>query len=473
MLLLLAVSVVMTLATSFLGFMAGTDTGDGNNIQRSLYLPYDYHEDIHRKAGKVGESHFRSVKSIDRGDTSHNVNRGNGEHLDNNPLVHVDRRPKSHIPAETMDENNNHVAGEKAKRDGGRYPRWQVKAQAQAREENDRENYYDNQDDYVAVIGNDMREQENVAADSNGIARKDENERENYYEDTVIEQEEQDEEDDDYANPPFKPGDFDYANYNTSKPEFKFMEIATAWTASSKVAHNAAKGNVKNAAHEIRGEGIPVKTDRPSGKESDTPPCQWPQNCTGVPDPHNSQEPDRHKHGNRVSGTNKGTHAQAGAVPSQTGDSYSLQVHTGVPMNAQVQLNDEESHGQGKAIRRGLVHIPQTLTNPEITRLTRGGKNNPLAEDHQSVIRRNNLPDQHFAPDWIETQIPIQEGVGENLMVHEPPATQLQMPELPWQPGEVRSPRGVPLVVDKILWSKEVEDLILPGKWVTRDLAGL
>ena len=72
----------------------------------------------------------------------------------------------------------------------------------------------------------------------------------------------------------------------------------------------------------------------------------------------------------------------------------------------------------------------------------------------------------------IETQIPLQDGVDSNMLGVEQPATQIQMPLLLWQPGEVRSRTGVPLVVNKIYWSRAVEELVPKGQWNNPTAAG-
>ena len=62
----------------------------------------------------------------------------------------------------------------------------------------------------------------------------------------------------------------------------------------------------------------------------------------------------------------------------------------------------------------------------------------------------------------IETQIPIQDGLA--LVPIEYPATQLQLPRSLGRNVTLFGQEGMPLIVDRIFWSKEALDLVPPGE---------
>lgn len=51
-----------------------------------------------------------------------------------------------------------------------------------------------------------------------------------------------------------------------------------------------------------------------------------------------------------------------------------------------------------------------------------------------------------------------------DVLPHQHQATQIQMPRLSLQPGDIRSSTGLPIIVDFIYWSDAVEDLVPKGR---------
>lgn len=118
----------------------------------------------------------------------------------------------------------------------------------------------------------------------------------------------------------------------------------------------------------------------------------------------------------------------------------------------------QEQHLQQDRILLDSVPFARSSAK-EYQHFKAGKPKNSHENSHGEVSQSSNLRQ-------IETQIPEQQDGGHLpwMRLNDHPATQLQIPELPWQPGEVtRNKDGVPLVVDKIFWSPEVEQLVPLG----------
>ena len=225
------------------------------------------------------------------------------------------------------------------------------------------------------------------------------------YEDSVDYDDDTDDKHHQYANPPFKRGDFDYKWNNSRSGAFK-LHYDNVKQSNDSQRYNAGQYKSMHLLEDRR--NMPTTNNKTSGDTI-----------------YNKRTQDHNIASNK--------------------DAIG---HLNLPKS----INSSPDHSGHKS-----SHIPKPARDrdPHTFSTTNFG----YRKDGVSYPGTANI----LIRDRIETQIPIQTGGIDLWMLQEQPATQIQMPELPWQPGEVRSPQGVPLIVDKIYWSQEVEDLIATG----------
>lgn len=253
--------------------------------------------------------------------------------------------------------------------------------------------------------------------------------------------------DDDYTydynypeNPRFKLSDFDLRNFTAFQGEDNQVAYDTQHSqnevedlyqyeedtnpALSKESHNVGPPDSKVANHSV--------IHRPGINR----PCKSPGDCgDGV-----NLEADTRSKARRVS--HEGLALQAGAPilnAKQLADKHHKQ------QNPNTSGGDYQQQQEDRPPNRAFPKQDNGVRTPVRT------------------LKRADL-NTYMYQSKIETQIPLQDGMDVNILGVHQPATQIQMPQLPWQPGEVRSKQGMPLVVNRIYWSKEVEDLVPKGK---------
>ncbi|KAK2153221.1 hypothetical protein LSH36_304g07016 [Paralvinella palmiformis] len=226
-----------------------------------------------------------------------------------------------------------------------------------------------------------------------------------------------------YDNPPFKKGDFDYGLDNNSYPT-QFVHDNKSYPAR---IGQANKHSIRaNDSHKYN-----------SGQYKSMHLLENSQRTGPLGRIPNSE---RTRYHGQTGSTAEIRNTKRTRYHGQTGTKIR---ELALTLN-QVYNNNNNNN---KSVRTSTGHVRKVDTSPGNFGYRKDGVSYP---SDANLLNR----------DHIETQIPLQTGDVTSWLLQEPPATQIQTPELPWQPGEVRSQGGIPLIVDKIFWSQEVENLV-------------
>lgn len=287
------------------------------------------------------------------------------------------------------------------------------------------------------------------------------------------EEEEEDYEEDDYdyfQSNPFKEGDFDNAPLHHTKPPFRFKPPDSSKQTSTSIKDGIEKSSAQLVPSNDRtmrekstksialSAGFEVNAGRKQAVLNGRQAAGFGVSSQG----RRVNGPDTPLSAATKTDTNRAIRQENGRKPCETNTSCDIpKVAVKTPTDDKPVPSLSPGMSAKSAARRGsdVKYNAQVVTKSE----DKGSQHIPKNKNDSSEWAED-LPDNVASK--IETQIPIQEGLGRYPAVQQQPATQIQIPELSWQPGQVRSKSGTPLVTEKIFWSKEVEQLVPKGKFV-------
>ena len=193
--------------------------------------------------------------------------------------------------------------------------------------------------------------------------------------------------------------------------------------------------------------GVAVEQTKTKGLSQNAAVLNTKAGRSGVQRLHLNFNQSRHKSPNAIDIGHRGHHARPCATNGDCGASERTVV------GPEEMAHDTES--ASRTMTNGTILPPRRRLTNDATRQRQAD-----AQGMAGDLVRDQTGQQ------LETQIPPVERTLETmdpLPLH--PATQIQMPELELQPGEVRGRGGVPIVVDRIFWSPQVEALVPKGNY--------